>query len=362
MTSQREIIVCGQLTLDLIPDLSKVPLSNLQIPGSFSPAGALKFSAGGCVGNTSIALHYLGANVRLMACVGDDMLGTLTRQIIRSHSAQLEAGLRIKHGETSPYTIVLSPSNIDRMFLHSAGLNQSFGINDVSFDAILPGSIFHFGYPTVLPHLYADEGIELSIIMRRAKEKGAVAAMDLAMPDIFSHGIDWRLLLHSVLPHVDIFIPSLEEIVYMLRREAFDDLQRGQNIDDGFLISLLDEFIECGVAIAGVKLGEGGMILKLAEQQRIRALGFPDTQFAGKVIYQPAFEVIANGTTGAGDSAYAAFLYALANNFDFEAAARFACAAGAWCVEAPDSAAGLPDAKTIQMRIASGWQTRPPLF
>lgn len=360
--NQREIIVCGQLTLDLIPDLGKVPLSNLQTPGSFSPTGALKFSVGGCVGNTGIALHRLGANVRLMAYVGDDLLGSLTRQIVRSHSPQLENGIYVKQGEVSAYTIVLSPSHIDRMFLHSAGLNQSFGIKDILFDAIMPGSIFHFGYPTILPHLYADNGLELSEIMRRAKANGAITSMDLAMPDTASQVSNWRTLLYSALPHIDIFIPSLEEIVFMLRRSEFDVLLQGEAIRYEQLISLLDEFIEHGVAIAGIKLGTGGLILKSGHHQRLRDLKIVDMRFAEKVIYQPAFDVKVDGTTGAGDSAYAAFLYGLANEIDLEAAARFACGAGACSVEAPASAAGLPAAELIIQRIDSGWQTLPSWF
>ncbi len=360
-TMTTEIVVCGQITLDIIPDLSHVPLTNLQIPGSFSPAGSLRIAAGGCVGNTGIALHKLGANVRLMAYVGNDVAGSLLRETVEAHCPSLGQGIGTKRSGDSPYTIVLSPSHIDRMFLHSAGLNQSFGINDIDFSSLTPRSIFHFGYPTVLPRMYADNGIELSDIMRIARECGAITSMDLSMPNAAPEAqSDWRNLLRTTLPYVDIFIPSLEELVFMLRPDVFNSSFIA-TIDRNFLESLLDELLHYGVVIGGIKLGEGGMIVKASDQKHLGAIGVSDSA-AGDIIYQPAYEVTVSGTTGAGDCAYAGLLYALATGANLETAAKFACAVAAHSVESPESAVGLPPAGVIYERVISGWRTLPPMF
>ena len=37
-----------------------------------------------------------------------------------------------------------------------------------------------------------------------------------------SASLDWRSILHTVLPHTDVFAPSLAELVFMLDRPRFE--------------------------------------------------------------------------------------------------------------------------------------------
>jgi sugar/nucleoside kinase (ribokinase family) len=64
-----DIVVGGHLCLDLIPRMEGVPLEKRLSPGQLFLVGALDISTGGAVSNTGLALHRLGAEVRLMATV-----------------------------------------------------------------------------------------------------------------------------------------------------------------------------------------------------------------------------------------------------------------------------------------------------
>ena len=74
--------------------------------------------------------------------------------------------------------------------------------------------------------MFIDNGLSLTEIFRRARRTGITTSLDMAFPDPSSEAgqADWRSILESVLPHVDIFIPSVEEILFMLRRQTYEEM------------------------------------------------------------------------------------------------------------------------------------------
>src|SRR5262250_1268016 len=71
---------------------------------------------------------------------------------------------------------------------------------------------------------YAHDGIELAAIFQRVQALGLTTSLDLSMPDPNSTAgrANWHAILGVTLPHVDVFLPSAEEILFMLRRQVFD--------------------------------------------------------------------------------------------------------------------------------------------
>ena len=72
--------------------------------------------------------------------------------------------------------------------------------------------------------MYTDNGAELATIFQRVKVMGITTTLDLSMPDPNSVAgrADWHAILGATLPYVDVFLPSAEEILLMLRRQLFD--------------------------------------------------------------------------------------------------------------------------------------------
>jgi sugar/nucleoside kinase (ribokinase family) len=360
-----DILVAGHLCLDLIPGMSHVSAEDMTTPGRLYTIDPIAVSTGGAVSNTGLALHRLGVNVQLLATVGEDLIGQMILMYLRLRDPKLVDLIKIKSGQPSSSTIALSPANSDRTFLHCTGTNDSFGVADIDFDLVRQAKIFHLGYPTLLPHVVEDDGEDLQAIYAKAKATGVVTSLDMAQPDPngrIAH-LNWPLIFQRTLPNVDIFVPSIEEMVLTLRRDDYDRWMPNisQHLTRDYLCDLADELLAMGVVITGFKLGEMGMYLKTGKAelfQRLSRLNINIDQWADQELWIPAFEVNVKGTTGAGDSAYAGFLAAMLKNSSPLDAMRWACAVGACNVEAPDATSGIKTWAETEARLATDWATR----
>ncbi len=329
-----DIIVCGHLCLDLIPGMRGVTANSVTIPGKLIETEPMTVSTGGAVSNTGLALHRLQTNVRLLALVGDDLMSQLIVNFLRQRDERLTEFIHTKSGEPASYTIALSPENADRTFLHCTGTNRNFGVADIDFVLVERARIFHLGYPPILPRLYNHDGQELEAIYQRAKATGAITSLDMSLPDANGAAgkANWRVILQRTLPYVDVFLPSIDEIVFMLRRADYDAWQGHTlpHLNRAYLGNLADELLAMGAGLVGFKLGEMGIYVKS-----------PGRFAPPAELWHSAYAVTVAGTTGAGDAAYAGFLAAFLRDLPLQECLMWACAAGACCVQAPDATSGV---------------------
>src|SRR6266513_4825737 len=157
-----EAVVAGHICLDVIPTL--VGGAVVFRPGQTVEAGPTVFSTGGAVSNTGLALHKLGISVGLMGKVGSDLFGQAILQIVESHGSGLSDGMVAVPGESSSYSIIISPPNADRMLIHAPGCNATFGVDDVRYDMLESVRLFHFGYPPLMERMYINDCAELATI------------------------------------------------------------------------------------------------------------------------------------------------------------------------------------------------------
>ncbi len=360
-----EIIAGGHLCLDLLPRMSNVPLEGVASPGKLFEIDPLDMATGGSVSNTGLALQRLGADVGLMGTVGDDLLGRVIIAMLKDRDPALSEMVRVVEGAASSYSVLLSPGNSDRIVLHCTGTNATFDAADIDFDKFANAKIFHLGYPPILPKLIDNDGDQLTEVYRRAKATGVVTSMDMALPDPNSYAgnVNWPLILEKTLPFVDVFIPSIEEIVFMVRRADYDTWNGDvmPNIDKAYVDALANDLLALGTAVVGVKLGEMGMTLRTtANADRLSALGkLPVDLDAWRDVdlYHPAFTVEVAGTTGAGDAAYAGFLMSLLRGLSPHEALQMAGAAGAYNIESVDATSGMRPWDETRARVQAGWDT-----
>lgn len=357
-----DIVVAGHLCLDLLPQMNHLKLSALTMPGHLFETGPMYFSTGGAVSNTGLALHRLGMNVRLMSNVGDDLIGQMIIGFLESHDPDLVTKIRVEKGAPSAYTVVLAPNNVDRIFLHCPGTNALFKASDIDYDFVAHAKIFHLGYPSLLPALTHSGGEGLVQLFSRVKSSGVITSLDMTLPDPegATASVNWQQLLQNSLPFVDIFVPSIEEILFMLRRSDYDHWHGNilVHLTRRYLDHLAAELLEMGCAITGFKLGELGIYLCAASSKRLEDFGelsLPLENWANQAVWHPAFAVNAVGTTGAGDSAYAGLLSAILSGMTMESAAKWSCAIGASNVEAADATSGILSWSETKQRIERGW-------
>ncbi len=375
MYSNADIVVAGHICLDIIPtfpDAKDNAAQEMFVPGGMVQMKPAVTGTGGAVSNTGLACHRLGVPTRLLGKVGGDVLGRATLDILRREGEHLAEGMIIAEDESSSYSVVMEPPGMDRCFLHYSGPNDTYGADDIDYDALQGARFFHFGYPTIMAAMRRDQGAELKRMFAAAKARGLTTSLDMSTPDPDTDAgrIDWRALLANVLPFVDIFMPSLPEVLFMLDRARFETMKSTlaspeiTPLADGKLLhEVADTLLDLGTAVAGLKLGDQGLYVRTtADAERMaragRGLSAVDASWIGREMVAPCFTVEVVGTTGAGDTSIAGFLAALAQNVPIADALTAASGTGAFCVEQADAVSGVPSWETLRARIEKGWQRR----
>lgn len=368
MQKQFEVIVAGHLCLDIIPNLKTNRSENLFQPGRLVNIGQALLTTGGAVSNTGIALHRLGIPTRLMGKVGDDNWGHIILDVFRQHDNSLVEGMIVKKGENSSYSIVISPENSDRFFMHYSGANDTFNVNDIKTHQIEGARLFHFGYPPLMKNMYEKDGEQLVQIFENVKKLGLTTSLDMSKPDPNSTAgkVNWKSILSNVLPYVDIFLPSIEEALYMVNRDKFEKIASksgdiSKQINGSLISELADELLSMGTPIVVLKLGDQGLYIKTtSDMTRLKNLGHCDLHsienWRSRELLIPCFEVNVSGTTGAGDCTIAGFVTGVLNGLSIEECLKVAVAVGAHNVESVDGTSGIPEWENVIKRINSGWK------
>jgi sugar/nucleoside kinase (ribokinase family) len=274
-------------------------------------------------------------------------------------------------GESSSYTLVIDPPGIDRIFLHDPGSNDTFGADDVRYELLTGAKLFHFGYPPLMKRMHTGGGQELAEMFLRVKETGVTTSLDLAMPDPAgtSGQVDWELILARTLPHVDLFVPSIEELLFMLRRARFDLLTAEvgtarvlEALTEEDVASLSREALGMGAKVVLLKMGTRGLYLRTGAALSGMGRAAPKdlAAWADRQLWVPSFRpgrVVS--TVGTGDAAIAGFLAALLRGAAPERALKVAAATGACCVEEPGALGGVRPWVETLARIESDWDRLP---
>ena len=362
-----KIAVVGHLCLDIIPEFPEgtSDLGALLVPGSLTEVGEAVVATGGAVSNTGQALHRLGEDVVLLAKVGDDEFGRTVRRILHQAGPELDRGLIVDAASHTSYTLVVNPPGIDRIFLHSPGANHTFCAEDIDDDALEGCALFHFGYPPLMRSIYERDGSELKKIFERMKRRGMVTSLDMTFVDPASEAgqVDWLTFLENILPSTDIFLPSLDEILFMMDREKYNQLVAAfgenitQGVDAGLVENTAQRLIDLGAPVVVIKLGAHGLYLRTAE-----AVPDRDASWSNVSRFDSCFRTNVVGTTGAGDCTIAGFLAAYVDGASPEEAMTTAVATGSFSTESLDAVSAIPHRTEVQSRIAAGWERLPGKF
>jgi sugar/nucleoside kinase (ribokinase family) len=354
------VVVAGHVCLDVIPAFDDLEsnLDSLLAPGKLVKVGPALTATGGAVSNTGLALRRLGMGVRLVGKVGDDLFGDEILNRFAAAGEQLADDMIVRAGDATSYSIVINLPHVDRAFLHCPGANDTFCAADVTADLFAGARFFHFGYPPIMRRIYEEDGAELAALLRRARAAGLTTSLDMAYPDPDSEAgrVDWPAFLANVLPHVDLFFPSIEEIAFMLG-------ESDAAIDGALLRRVAERLLGWGTAVVVLKLGDQGLYLHTASApRRLAAAGLGESHWPGRELLAPCYQTHVVGATGAGDCTIAGFLTGLLHGFAPEAVMNGAVAVGAFNVESADATSSIPDWATVQERMAQGWQRRETII
>jgi len=368
----KKVVIAGHICLDITPVFTTDKIKKLEevlVPGKVVHMNGSDVHTGGSVANTGLGMKILGADVKLMGKIGNDSFGQLVLNILEKHNAS--DGIIISDNSSTSYSIVLAPPGVDRIFLHSPGANNTFSFEDLNMDIIKEASLFHFGYPPLMKKIYEEDGKELVKIFKRVRELGVATSLDMAAVDVYSEagGVDWETIIKNVLPYVDFFLPSIEELGYMIDRPRYEKwLKRakGQDITSVISISkdvkpLADKLIALGAKVVVIKCGAPGIYYKVGNKKMLdkmeSELGLQLKDWANSEGFEESYEPTrVLSATGAGDTSIAAFLTAMLEGYSLRKCMQLASATGASCVTTYDALSGLLSFDEISDKIKKGWK------
>ena len=361
----KKIISAGHICLDITPVFpsghSCGRIGDLLVPGRLIRTESASVHTGGSVANTGLALKLLGNDVTLLGKVGADAFGAMVRNILAGYGA---GGLITDESSSTSYSVVLAVPGQDRIFLHNPGANDTFSASDIPEEALAGAALFHFGYPPLMKRMYEDSGAELQRLFRRVREHGAATSLDMAAVDPLSDAgrADWQAILANVLPDVDFFVPSFEELCFMLDRACYDALaaKGGDMTMQEGVTEKADELarkcLDLGCGAALIKCGLAGMVYRTGSRERMAGVGarleLDADEWADRAGMQPCFraETVCSAT-GAGDVSIAAYLTALLRGESPADCAKLAAAEGAASVSSYDALGGILPLDELKRRI-----------
>jgi sugar/nucleoside kinase (ribokinase family) len=284
------------------------PFDELPAAGSLGFVETVSLHGGGCALNTASALARLGCAAAVAGKVGADAFGDFLLRLLDERRLDRRGVIRDPSAPTST-TVVLVDDDGERTFLHSKGANARLEASELDSDLLFSGPCLHIAGALVLDAL---DGEPLAALLAEARARGVATSVDT----VWDASGRWERIL-PVLPHVDLFAPSLAEARAISGTADAEGAAR---------------WLEShGAARVVVKLGADGC-------------------YVGGIGRVEPIKVEPVDATGAGDAFVAGLLYGVLAGRPLEDAARLANAAGALAttsVGASDGVRGLDETLAV---------------
>jgi ribokinase len=299
------VLVVGSANVDFTVALARLPR-----PGETVTDGTLLVARGGKGANQAVAARRLGAEVRLVACVGDDASGRDLRQALSGEGLGVEAVRVTAEAATGTALIVVDAQGRNQIAV-APGANRALAVADVErCDA-------DFAWAEVV---VCSLEVPLATVRRAlecARRLGALTVLNPApRPE---RGLDFLGLADYVTPN---------EI------EAADLAARPVADLDG----------AAAAAVALRALGAGHAVVTLGAAGAL-------ADGPGGRVHAPAFDVQVVDTTAAGDAFNGALAVALAERRPLAEALRFANAAAALACTRRGAQPSLPTRPEVERLI-----------
>ena len=192
-------------------------------------------------------------------------------------------------------------------------------------------------------------------------------SLDMALPDPNSPSgkAPWFAILENILPYVDIFMPSIEEVFFMIDPEKYFKVKAkagGRDvvdfIDPADYARLADRCLQLGCKIVVIKAAHRGVYVRtgdFAKKDFGAASPNDRNNWSKRELWCPAFliEKIASAT-GSGDSAIAGFLTAYIKGYPVEKALKYSNCVGYQNLHELDAVSGIKNWDDTSVILETG--------
>ena len=301
MSSKKyDATIVGLYVLDILGR----PVSEIPKGGDLAYIDELRLTVAGTAGGTIIDCAKLGLTTLAVGAVGDDEKADFVVSVLEKFGADTAGFERIKGVPTSSTILNIRP-NGERPALHLRGACDYFMPPNKEKLNIFDCKVFHLGGTGLLKKLDGSASVEL---LKDAKENECITTWDLI--GATESTID---IVKPLLPHIDYFMPSIEEASIMCGLDDPKDIAK-YYLDNGVT--------NCVLTMGG----EGSLFVNKDE-----------------TIKTPAFDINVVDTTGCGDAFDAGMITSLINDFDLEKSLKFATTTSGLVATGLGSDAGIID-------------------
>ncbi|MFB3166713.1 ribokinase [Neobacillus sp. 179-C4.2 HS] len=289
----RKVTVIGSINMDLVTSTNQIPKVGETVLGN-----SFHSIPGGKGANQAVAAARLGADVTMIAAVGNDSFGKTLVEHLTNEGINTENIIKVKDTSTGIASIIVSEAD-----------------NSI---IVVPGANNHVTPEVIEKHENKIINSDIILLQLEISVESVIKAVELAK----KHGVRTILnpapiqkLPKELLEMVDYLTPNEHEQALL-----FDSI--------GGTEEELAKYKEKCIVTKGSK---GVMIYKNGEKIEI-----------------PSFQVEAVDTTGAGDSFNGALAVALCDGLEIEEACRFANVVGAISVTKLGAQTGMPTKKKLK--------------
>jgi ribokinase len=312
MTKRPKVTVLGSLNMDI-----SVTVPRLPGPGATVLGSGARFTPGGKGANQAVAAARLGADVRMVGCVGDDDFGRRLLAALRTEGIDADA-VRIVPGVPTGLAMIAVDEAAENLIV------------------VAPGANHHVGPPDVAA---ATSDRDILVISAEIPAQAITRALTQAGPAILNLAPvppQANALVAAVGAGLDWLVVNESEAAAVLDRPV-------DGLADAALAAA--ELITRGPRHAVVTAGVHGAALASADGA--------DGPGGAEVI--EGFRVPAVDTVGAGDTFVGALAVAVAAGVPPPEATRAAAAAGAAAVTRSGAQTAMPRAADILAATGVAW-------
>jgi ribokinase len=300
------VLVVGSANVDFTVSLARLPR-----PGETVSEGTLLVARGGKGANQAVAARRLGAEVRLLGCVGDDASGREIRQALAAEGIGVDGLATTADAATGTALIVVDAEGRNQIAV-APGANRRLSVSDVDRRAD------DFAWAEVVVCSLEVPLAAARRALEQARERGALTILNPApLPD---RGLDFLALADYVTPNEG-----------EAARLAGLSLTGPDNA-----APVADAIRALGARHAVLTLGAGGALAR-----------GPDGG-----CHAAGFAITAVDTTGAGDAFNGALAVALAASRELAEALRFANAAAALACTRRGAQPAMPTLAEVEKLLA----------
>jgi len=279
-----DLLAIGLTTIDITIH----PVASLPDGESGELVEKIVLSPAGTAGGTALVAQKLGLRAGIASAVGDDPQGQIVRSMFDAAGVDTSL-LSIDPDRPTSTTVLPIRPDGERPNWHMLGASIFAPVTDAVFAALARTAAVHWGgvgFPGA-----AGKGADL---LREARGRGVFTSCDLIAPSDAAQAD-----LDVLLPHVDLFMPSLAEVRALA---ATGDPVEGAR-----------RFMARGAGGCLIKMGSEGALLVLPDRQT----------------HVPAHRIEPVDTTSCGDSLCAGYIAGRARGLDPAEALRVGVATAA---------------------------------